>query len=418
MSKWQTKSMKDVCQFRGGGTPSKAVEHYWQGDIPWVSPKDMKLDIISDSTDHISQEAIANSSASMIPAGSVLVVVRSGILARTIPVAITGRDLAINQDLKAFCPNANIDSVFLYYLLKSRSRELLAKVTRGATVHRLTTDQLRSLTFSLPSLTEQKRIVAILDDAFERIDTAIANTEKNLANARELFESYLNKLFEQENPEWTRCSLSELLTREWITSHLDGNHGAKYPRKNEFIDHGVPYIAAKSMNNGQVDFSVAKFLSPERAATLTKGVAQNNDVLFAHNATVGPVAILKTDEEKVLLGTSLTYYRCNKKHILPEYLAHYMRSPSFVSQYKLVMRQSTRNQVPITKQRTFMHVIPPIGDQRRIASKLDDLQENVRRLEAIYQQKLDALTELKQSILQKAFAGELTVGMNHEELEN
>src|SRR5947207_3933723 len=97
---WRRAKIGELCQIRGGGTPSKAVKRYWQGDIPWVSPKDMKSDVVSDSIDHISREAIEGSAASLIPKGSVLIVVRSGILARIVPLAITGADVSINQDLK------------------------------------------------------------------------------------------------------------------------------------------------------------------------------------------------------------------------------------------------------------------------------------------------------------------------------
>jgi type I restriction enzyme S subunit len=130
-------------------------------------------------------------------------------------------------------------------------------------------------------------------------------------------------------------------------------------------------------------------------------------VLFAHNATVGPVAILHTDEEKVILSTSLTYYRCNPNHILAEYLAHYMRSHEFKKQYLQVMRQSTRNQVPITKQREFFHIIPPLEDQERIVGVLDGLLDNSQRLTRLYECKLTALEELKKSLLHQAFNGEL-----------
>ena len=136
---WPTKTIGDVCQFRGGGTPSKAIERYWSGDIPWVSPKDMKFDVVFDSIDHISSEAIDSSATSLIPKNSVLMVVRSGILARIVPIAITGRDLTINQDLKALCPSKAIDARFLYHLLDSKMGELLSMVSRGATVHRLMT---------------------------------------------------------------------------------------------------------------------------------------------------------------------------------------------------------------------------------------------------------------------------------------
>jgi type I restriction enzyme S subunit len=257
------------------------------------------------------------------------------------------------------------------------------------------------------SLSEQERIVGILDEAFEGIATAKANAEKNLQNARALFESELQSVFTKRGKGWERVTLETLLERGWIESHLDGNHGGDYPRKEEFITEGVPYISANCIDDDRVDMSRAKYLSPNRAALLRKGIAKDNDVLFAHNATVGPVAILHTDAEKVILGTSLTYYRCNQKHILPEYLAHYMRSFGFKTQYLQVMRQSTRNQVPITKQREFYHVIPPLDEQKRLIGALDGLFENGRHLASIYERKLMALESLKKSLLHQAFTANL-----------
>ena len=258
------------------------------------------------------------------------------------------------------------------------------------------------------SIAEQQRIVGILDEAFAGLATAIANANKNLHNARELFDSVSKSLLQERNEDWERVTLEVLLQRGWIVSHLDGNHGNDYPRKDEFVSSGVPYLSANCVIDDSVDMSLAKFLSPEHATKLRKGIAKDNDVLFAHNATVGPVAMLYTDEPKIILSTSLTYYRCNSGHIVPEYLARYMRSPEFKAQYEAVMRQSTRNQVPITKQREFFHVIPPLDVQRKIANKLDSLRGEVMRLNAIYSQRLAHATALKQSILQKAFSGEVT----------
>ena len=267
---------------------------------------------------------------------------------------------------------------------------------------------LKELEIKYPPLAEQQRIVGLLDEAFEGLATAKANAEKNLQNARALFESHLQSVFTQRGANWDNVTLETLLERGWIESHLDGNHGGDYPRKEEFIQEGVPYISANCLDDDdRIDMSRAKYLSPARAAQLRKGIAKNNDVLFAHNATVGPVAMLQTDEEKVILGTSLTYYRCNTKHIIPEYLAHYMRSFGFKKQYLQVMRQSTRNQVPITKQREFFHVIPPLDEQKRIVVALDGLLENGQRLARLYVRKKAALEALKKSLLHQAFSGEL-----------
>lgn len=294
------------------------------------------------------------------------------------------------------------DLRFLFYLLSTLDLPSLAKGVKPG----INRNEVYALPVRVPSLLQQRRIVAILDEAFEGIATAKANAEKNLQNARELFASRMQALF-TDSDDWEPVSLEVLLERGWITSHLDGNHGSDYPRKEEFVETGVPYIAASAIKNGFVDFDEAKYLSPARAATIRKGLAKNRDVLFAHNATVGPVAILETDEDVVILGTSLTYYRCDPEFIHPEYLAHYMQSPAFTTQYQQVMKQSTRNQVPITKQREFFHMIPPIAVQYQIAGELDDLEDEVRRFDLLQTRKLAALDELKKSLLHQAFSGQL-----------
>lgn len=202
---------------------------------------------------------------------------------------------------------------------------------------------------------------------------------------------------------WERCTLEELLKRGWVKSHLDGNHGGNYPRKNEFIDSGIPYISANCIKGNHVDFAIAKYLSHQRAALLRKGIAHNNDVLFAHNATVGPVALLQTKEDKVILGTSLTYYRCDEDYILAKYLAIYMQSPEFTNQYKQVMQQSTRNQVPITKQRTFTHIIPPLPEQKRIVAILDEAFAGIDQAIGNTERNLENARELFDSYLSDVF---------------
>ncbi len=294
--------------------------------------------------------------------------------------------------------------LYLHWVYISGRTEAMQSHSTG--IRNLNGNAYKAIEVVYPSLAEQRRIVAILDEAFEGIATVKAHADKILRNARELFASRMRNLFEQDAG-WERVRLEELLGRSWITSHLDGNHGSDYPRKEEFVDSGVPYIAASAIKSGTVDFGEAKYLSPQRAATIRKGLAKNRDVLFAHNATVGPVAILSTTEDVVILGTSLTYYRCDPQHIHPEYLAHFMMSPAFTGQYRQVMKQSTRNQVPITKQREFFHIIPPIDVQRQIADDLDALAEQIERLVEAETRKLSALDELKQSLLHQAFSGQL-----------
>ena len=157
---WRWARLADIGYFLGGGTPSKSNPDYWQGPIPWVSPKDMKVARINSSQDHISEKALSESAAKLIPAGSLLVVVRGMILAHSFPVGLTSREVAINQDMKALCPHRSDMGEFLLLLLagsKKRFLELVERSTHGTC--RLETDRFASCVIGIPPLTEQLRIV-------------------------------------------------------------------------------------------------------------------------------------------------------------------------------------------------------------------------------------------------------------------
>ncbi len=301
-----------------------------------------------------------------------------------------------------------LDPEFLFYFLsRDEFRESGKARMTGAVGHkRVPPEYVQAIPIPLPPLDEQRRIVAVLDDAFEGLSRARANTEANLADARELFASQIEDLIMRSGG--IEVPLEELIEEGAILSHFDGNHGENYPRKEEFVSEGVPYLSANCIVGNDVDFTRAKFLPEERADTLRKGTSVDRDVLFAHNATVGPVALLRTDLPRVLLSTSLTHYRCNETALLPEFLLAEMQSSAFVRQYQAVMRQATRNQVPISAQRKLTHIIPPMEAQQRIAEVSTQLKDEVDRLVGIVEQSAHDLDTLRQSLLQRAFAGELT----------
>ena len=203
----------------------------------------------------------------------------------------------------------------------------------------------------------------------------------------------------QSNKEWKSPSIQSLIDNEIIISHLDGNHGALYPRSEEFTDQGVPYVTANDFVNGYVDFSNSKRLPLERAKKFKKGVSINGDILFAHNATVGPVAKLKTDLDFVILSTTATYFRCDNIELINDFLKHSLCSSYFVKQYSRVMSQSTRNQVPITTQRKFFLFLPNPKEQEKIANCLSSL-DNLITAET---EKLDYLKDHKKGLLQQLF---------------
>lgn len=177
---WKTNKLRFLVKFRGGGTPSKGNADYWSGDIPWVSPKDMKSLEIDDAEDHISPEALADSASSMVEKGCVLIVVRSGILRRCIPVAMNTVEVALNQDMKALRAN-KIDARFLmFFILGNQDQLLVLWRKQGSTVESLEQPQMGGTFIVLPPATEQEAIVAHIDRETGKLDTLIAKYQREL----------------------------------------------------------------------------------------------------------------------------------------------------------------------------------------------------------------------------------------------
>ena len=160
---WQKALITEVCHaIFGGGTPSKSHPEYFTGSIPWVSPKDMKFSVISDSIDHITEEAIAHSTTNLVPANSVLMVIRSGILKHTLPVAINSVPVTINQDMKVFVPNEAIKVAFLMHYFKAIENDVLSGV-RGVTADNIDFKAFQKRTIIVPPLELQEQFAAFVE---------------------------------------------------------------------------------------------------------------------------------------------------------------------------------------------------------------------------------------------------------------
>jgi len=158
---WPTSRLRDLVDFQSGGTPSKARDDYWQGDVPWVSPKDMKRLALYDAIDHISSLVLAETSLKLVPAGSVLIVVRGMILAHTVPVAEARVPLTVNQDMKALIAKGTIHSTYLLWLLQVCHDRLLAQVTTAAHgTKKLDTARLEEMIVPVPPAAMQQAFEA------------------------------------------------------------------------------------------------------------------------------------------------------------------------------------------------------------------------------------------------------------------
>ncbi len=185
--------------------------------------------------------------------------------------------------------------------------------------------------------------------------------------------------------EWPRITIQALIDAGAIVGHKDGNHGSMYPRVEKFGSQGVPFLTAKNLSAGNVDIEGAPRLADEKADALRIGFVRPKDVLLSHNATIGRVAVMPEFEGRILIGTSLTYFRTDPSKLDPRYLAAYFTGRDFQNQLAAVMSQTTRNQVPITSQRALSAIVPPLPEQKaiaRILGTLDDKIELNRRMNA------------------------------------
>ncbi len=191
---WEVKKVKYLFKLEGGGTPSKERKDFWDGDIPWVSPKDMKLDYINSTEDYMTSKGLLNSSSNFIERNTLLMVVRSGILQRTIPVAISKVGLTINQDMKAFIPIGRVTTTFFFYFIKGNDSFLINDwVKQGATVQSVEMQLLENAIVSVPPIEEQNSIILKIKSFLHKITTAISLKEKEIEKLKEYKASLINE---------------------------------------------------------------------------------------------------------------------------------------------------------------------------------------------------------------------------------
>ena len=189
---WETDTVEKLCkEIYGGGTPSKShPEYYEDGDIPWVSSKDMKTDVLTDSQIKINQLGVDNSTARMVPINSVIMVIRSGILKHTLPVAINAVPITVNQDLKVFIPNERVLTRFLAIQFKMHEKDILSGV-RAVTADNIEFNSLKQRELIVPPIELQQEYVTFL----EQIDKSKVAVHKALDETQLLFDSLMQEYF-------------------------------------------------------------------------------------------------------------------------------------------------------------------------------------------------------------------------------
>jgi type I restriction enzyme, S subunit len=393
---WPIASIGESCAVFSGGTPSKGNQAYWRGAIPWVSAKDLKSDRIFDAELHISKAACEGSAAKVAPLGSLLILVRGMGLANGVPIGEVTSPVAFNQDIRAIVPPENVVPRFLALALRNSmnnggGKHLLSSAAHGTL--KIDADALRGVTYPVAPLAEQRRIVAILDKAFEGIATARASAEKNLQNARELFAVQRDALFADGRKDWPSKPLGDVA---------------------EVQSGGTPLVSSKAFWGGEIAWYSSGELNrmttsaPERHIT-DAGLANSNAKLFPKGSLlVGmyDTAALKMSvlDRAAAFNQAIAGVKPNGA-LEPEFLLHSInvKKEAILSQRRGVRQKN----LSLGKIKEIVVPVPRIAEQRDVIHRLRDAQNLTDRLRVIYERKFAALGELKTALLHHAFTGAL-----------
>ena len=302
-----------------------------------------------------------------------------------------------------------VDQDFLYHLLGSpfvfRQFDSLAA---GSTVRNLNIDLVSGVKIPLIPIPEQQRIVAILDQAFADIEKARANAEKNLKNARELFDSYLNQVFSQRGEGWVKSSLEKEI--ELLTGYAF--------KSKDYTEHpeGIPLIRGDNVVQGKIRWDGVKRWPEEKVSEYVKYQLAEGDVLLAMDRTWVKAGMkytkITSNDLPALLVQRVARMRVHSDFD-EDYLFHLLGSKLFETYVLSIQTGLGVPHISGKQIEAFQFQKPPLRMQKEIILNVNQLAGDVGRLEICFSQKLAALDELKKSLLQKAFSGELTKTEGH-----
>lgn len=387
--------IKDIVTFKGGGTPSKSISEYWDGDIPWATVKDFKSKRLTKTQDHISLAGLKSSSTNLIPKGHVIIPTRMALG----KAAINTIDLAINQDLRALIPKIKIHTEYLLYAVLSLAEEI-EKRGSGATVKGITQENLYNLQIRLPNFDDQIRIATLLS----RVEALIATRKDNLRLLDEFLKATFLEMFGDPliNEKGFKIrTLSEF--------YIDSKNGTKCGpfgsalKKEAYVSTGIPVWNMDNISNdGRLQPNVNLWITPDKYQELKGYSAINGDVIISRAGTVGKMCVLNSQFPDSIISTNLIRVRFGS-NLLPLYFV------SLMTYFKeRVGRLKTGEDGTFTHMNTgildnLRFPYPPISFQNQFAA----IVEKTESLKTLYQQNLTELENLYAALSQKAFKGEL-----------
>jgi type I restriction enzyme S subunit len=450
---WSHFTLRDLGGLSGGKTPSKANTAYWSNrDVPWVSPKDMKKSLLEDAEDRISQTAVDQAHMTLYPAGSVLMVTRSGILQHTFPVALAGTELTVNQDIKVLRPVEGIIPQFAYYLLKGFGARILSTCSKdGTTVQSVDTEKLETLTFPIPPSTEQGRIAAKLDELLAQVGVLKARIDGVPALLKRFRQSVLSAAVSGRLTEtWRNTDTSSGKGRELhhqikeahaaAGGHARGNASNPTEEVHDLslddlpgswdiaelldicvpgrpitygilkpgpeLEEGIPYIRVADFPGNKLNLTNIKKTSVEIDQQFKRARLIENDLLLSIRGSVGRLIKIPASLE----GANITQDTA-RLSISPLISTDFVYWALLADSTQTRMKNATRGVavrgINIGDVRALQLPLPPRDEQTEIVRRIEQLFAFSDQLEARVNAAKVRIDRLTQSILAKAFRGEL-----------
>ena len=447
--------LRDLGAWAGGNTPSKANPDYWtNGTVPWVSPKDMKVDEITSSEDRVTESALAEGRVSLVPEGSVLFVTRSGILAHTFPIAVTKLPVTINQDLKALTPQPGISPRYVAHAVRGASRRILKECSKhGTTVASIETNALLDFEIPMVEFDEQLRIVAEIEKQFSRLDEAVANLKRVKANlkrykaavlkaavegrlvpteaelARREGRSYetgaqlLQRILETRRSQWTgkgkykepaapdTTELPELPEGwVWVTvAHLLCQpiiNGLSI--KGSDTPPGIAALKLNAMSDKGFDYEQIRYLplTTDKVADIL--VREGDFFVSRGNGSldlVGRGTIAQSPKFEVIFPDTMMRLRLQQVAIDTNWLPTIW--PSRWIRQQIEQRVKTTAgiyKIAQPQMASILVPLPPLAEQHRIVAEIDHLFTIIRELECTTEKEVCRAVVLKSAVMHAAFS--------------
>lgn len=322
---WRKVKLGDICTIVNGGTPKSNVKDYWDGNIKWLTPKDMgKLQdkYVRDTERQITAYGLANSSAKLVPKNSIILSCRAPIG----HVFINDCEMSFNQGCKGLIPGKDLLVEYLYYFLFA-SKKLLNDLGTGTTFKEISGKTLSNVTISLPPLAEQQRIVAKLDAAFAEIDKLHRIKLTKFSNIQRLSAQRISQLVNALNTSCGKTSLSEVCVK------ITKGSSPKWQGINYVDEPGILFITSENVGNGELRMEKIKYVENKFNEKDSKSILQKGDVLTnIVGASIGRTAVFNLETSiSANINQAVCLLRTDEKRLNPYFLSYLLNSDFFLN---------------------------------------------------------------------------------------